>query len=130
MKAFVVILFAVLVSNAHAWTSTKCSSSDGSALWQVGVDNDYISLKYSNFVEGFLTLEIEQVNIEMTKEVILREKTFRTEQTVGSVRVYAGSVKITASEKHPDVLRSQFPENKVVTEVICTTTVANAISRK
>lgn len=124
MKALGVVLLFLFVSNAGAETFaiTKCSNSDGSVKWQSGVDQDFIDLKYSNFVEGTLTLEVEQVNIQMMKDVTLKEKTFRSCQYAGSTRVYAGKVKITGSDKHPDVLRSQFPENKILTEVICTTT--------
>ncbi|MFP5385282.1 MAG: hypothetical protein ACLGHN_04340 [Bacteriovoracia bacterium] len=122
MKAFGLILMSLFLSTAHAsWRETKCSNSDGSVNWKHGLDENQINLKYANFVEGTLSLNLEQVNVQLTKQVTLKEVSFRNCQYMGNTRVYAGKVKITGSDKHPDVLRSQFPENKVITEVICTT---------
>lgn len=124
MKTFTALLTFFLVAGAEAsWMNTKCSNSDGTVTWEKSHDQNLINLKYANFVEGTLTLEMEQVNVQFSKEFTLKEKVFRNCSVAGSSRVYAGKVKITGSEKHPDVLRSQFPENKVQTEVICTTTV-------
>lgn len=128
MKTFGVIIFSLLIANAEAsWTSTKCSNSDGTVTWEKGLDQSLINLKYANFVEGTLTLEMEKVNVQFTKEITLRDRAFRSCDVAGSARVYAGKVKITGSEKHPDVLLGQFPENKVVTEVICTTMVTTEL---
>jgi hypothetical protein len=122
MKSIALVIFSIFVSNAHAaWTETKCSNSDGSVKWESGVEEEFIHLKYANFVEGTLTLEIEKVNIEFTRQITLKERTFKDCRYKGRGRVFAGKVKIIGSEKHPDVLRGQFPENKVQTEVICTT---------
>lgn len=122
MKILAVLIFPFLLSNAHAsWTTTKCSNSDGTVTWQKGHDQDLINLKYANFVEGTLTLEMEKVNVQFAKEITLKERSFRSCAVAGSARVFAGKVMITGSEKHPDVLQGQFPENKVQTEVICST---------
>lgn len=123
MKTIVFVIFSLLITNTHAaWTETKCSNSDGSVRWEQGTaEQDLIHLKYANFVEGTLTLETEKVNIQFTREITLKEKTFKDCRYKGKGRVFAGKVKIIGSEKHPDVLRSQFPDNKVQTEVICTT---------
>lgn len=123
MKAFGVLLLSLIVSNAHAssWTDTKCSNSDGTVTWSHGSDDSQINLKYANFVEGTLTLNVEQVSIQMSHEVTIRAKSIKECSYKASKRVYAGKVKIVAADKHPDVLRSQFPENKIFTEVICTT---------
>lgn len=124
MKIFGIMIFSLLLSNAHAsWTNTKCSNSDGTVTWQKGYEQNLINLKYANFVEGTLTLEMEKVNVEFQKEITLKERAFRSCAVAGSARVYAGKVMITGSEKHPDVLQGQFPENKVQTEVICSTVV-------
>lgn len=121
MKALATVLLSLIVSNANAsWTAVKCSNSDGSVNWEMGTEVDEINLKYANFVEGTLTLPVEQVSIELKKEITLREKTVRDCNMASTKRVYAGKVKIVGADKTPDVLRSQFPENKVETEVICT----------
>ena len=130
MKAFVVILGAFILSEAHAssWTQLKCSNSDGSVKWQTGHHEDSIELKYSNFVEGTLTLDMDQVNITFGKSTTIKEKLFKTCHRSVQGQVFASEVKITASEKHPYILRSHFPENRVQAEVICTkvTTVEHA----
>lgn len=122
MKALSTVLLALIVSNSYAgsWTAVKCSNSDGTVNWEMGTQVDEINLKYANFVEGTLTLPVEQVSIQLNKEVTLREKTIRDCSMVSTKRVFAGNVKIVAADKHPDVLRGQFPLNKVETEVICT----------
>jgi hypothetical protein len=121
MKAFAIVLLALMVSNAHAnWIVSKCSNSDGTVTWETGSEQDLINLKYAHFVEGTLTLNVEQVSIEFTKEITIREKSFRSCTYSNHTRVYAGKVKITPADKHPHVLRSLFPSNKVETEVICT----------
>lgn len=122
MKSLTLVLFSLLLSNAHAgWVEMKCSNSDGSVRWQKGVDEDLIHLKYSNFIEGTVTFELDKVHIEMKKTVTLREKSFKDCRYEGKGRVFAGKVRIIGSEKHPNILRSYFPENRVQTEVICTT---------
>jgi len=122
MKALATVLLSLIVSNSYAgsWTAVKCSNSDGTVIWEAGTQVDEINLKYANFVEGTLTLPVEQVSIQLNKEVTIREKTIRDCNMVSTKRVFAGNVKIVAADKHPDVLRSQFPLNKVETEVICT----------
>jgi hypothetical protein len=121
MKSLVLIVFAIYITNAHAdsWMASKCSNADGSVKWESGEETDKIHLKYSNFVEGTLSLDISKVSIQFSKEILLRQKAFNTCQYKGLNRVFAGKVKIIGSEKYPDVLRSYFPENKVQTEVIC-----------
>lgn len=124
MKSFALVAFSFFLATAHAssWITTKCSNSDGSVKWETGgQDRDLIHLKYSNFIEGVLSLEIEKVSIILSKEVTLREKHFKDCRLEAKGRVFAGKVRIVGSEKHPHVLRSQFPENRVQTEVICTT---------
>lgn len=124
--AFVVFAFAVSHVQAETWIETKCSNSDGTVKWEKGVtDADKIHLKYSTFVEGTLSLDIEKVSIQFSKNVTLNERTFNTCQTLGNARVYAAKVKIKASEKSPEVLRNYFPDNRVQTEVICTTIVSD-----
>ena len=116
--------FVFFIFSTHgyaAWTTTNCSNSDGSVKWQSGQEDELIDLKYSNFVEGFLTLNIEQVNIEFKQSTSLRTKKIKNHNMSGTEQVYAASIKITASEKHPDILRSQFPKNMIETDVICTT---------
>ena len=116
--------FVFFIFSTHgyaAWTTTNCSNSDGSVKWQSGQEDELIDLKYSNFVEGFLTLNIDQVNIEFKQSTSLRTKKIKNLNMSGTEKVYAASIKITASEKHPDILRSQFPKNMIETDVICTT---------
>jgi DNA-directed RNA polymerase specialized sigma subunit len=127
MKAFALVLFALTLSNARAesWVETKCSNSDGTVKWESGVENkDIIHLKYSTFVEGTLSLDVNKVSIQFAKDITLNERSFNTCQTMGKGRVYAAKVKIVAADKHPEVLRNYFPDNKVQTEVICTTIVS------
>lgn len=126
MKALLAITVTFIALNATAWTGTKCSNSDGTVNWEVGYEQDLINLKYANFVEGILTLDTEKVNIQFVRDVTLKEKSFRGCGQMSQGRIFAGEVKITASEKTPDVLRSQFPANKVQTAVICTTIVNSA----
>ncbi len=121
MKALATIVLSLFVSNSFAEvTSLKCSNSDGTVAWETGTENDVINMKYANFVEGTLTLPIEEVSIQFAKEITITQKTVRNCEITATRRVFAGKVKIVAADKTPDVLRSQFPENKVVTEVICT----------
>lgn len=121
MKALVTILFSLLLfQNAEAsYLSIKCSNSTGSVMWEEGHDDNTIHMKYANFVEGTLTLPLEQVNITFDKQVTIKEKKIRECSYMASHRVYAGNVKIVAAEAFPDVLKGQFPENMVETEVIC-----------
>ena len=67
------------------------------------------------------------MNIEFVRNVTLTEKRSRTCSALNKGRVYAGLVKITGSEKSPDILRSQFPQNRVQTQVICTTVVSEPL---
>lgn len=128
MKIVGILLFTLIAHRAQAsWMASKCSNSDASVTWKVGEDDDMIHLKYSNFIEGTLSLEIEKVKIDRLRDVTLQERSFRTADYLGSSRVHAGKVRITASEKFPHVLRSQFPENRIITEVICKTTLGEEI---
>ena len=128
MKLFGVVLLSLIVSHAHASSmETKCSNSDGSVIWRSGLDNNQIHLKYSNFVEGTLTLGFDQVSVQMDREVALLNKSIRSCRSAALKRVFAGKVKIVAANKNPDVLRSQFPKNKIETEVICTTIVYSSM---
>jgi hypothetical protein len=121
MKFLLSTLIFLLISNAHAnIQSTKCTNSDGSVKWETGQEKNKIDLKYSNFIEGILVLDIEQVKIQYLNELTLDEKSFKNCHYSVLSKVYAGKIKITASPKDPDVLRSQFPLNKIETEVICT----------
>ena len=121
MKTLTMILCSLLISTAHAsYQSVRCSNSTGSVTWESGYDDNTIHLKYSNFVEGTLSLPLEQVQITFDKEIVLKEKKVQRCDFSSSFRVFASTVKIVASEAHPDVLRGQFPDNKVETEVICT----------
>lgn len=128
MKALSTVLLALFVSNSYAWTGVKCSNSDGSVNWETGTNEEQINLKYANFVEGTLTLPVDQVSIQFKKEVAIREKTVRDNERVSTKKVFAGNVKIVAADKTPDVLRGQFPENKVETEVICTSITTASLS--
>lgn len=131
MKALAILLFTFVATNSYAsWTGTRCSNSDGSVTWESGDDLNLIKMKYYNFVEGTLTLAIDQVNVEISKEVTVFQKSLRNCDLSSHKRVYAGKVKITASDKNPDVLRGQFPLNKVETEVICTQLVNNERQRE
>lgn len=121
MKAIAVTLLSLSIASAHAsYMATHCSNAKGTVKWESGHNSNTINLKYSNFIEGTLTLDISQVKIDFQKEVTLSEKNLRTCGYASQERVYAGKVKIKASPEHPDVLRGQFPANKVETEVICT----------
>jgi|GEM_PF-5007795 hypothetical protein len=130
MKVFVVFFAALTLSQAQAasWTQLKCSNSDGSVKWQSGYHEDSMELKYSNFVEGTLTLDMDQINVAFIKSTTLKQKLFKTCHRSVQGHVFASEVKITASEKHPYILKSHFPENQVQAEVICTkiTTVEHA----
>lgn len=130
MKAFSTVLLALIVSNSYAWTGIKCSNSDGTVNWETGTNDEIINLKYANFVEGTLTLPVDHVSIQLKREVLIREKTVRDSERVATKKVYAGNVKIVAADKTPDVLRSQFPENKVETEVICTSITTTTLSEQ
>lgn len=121
MKIFVSIFLALFLNQSHAsYFATQCSNSSGTVYWETGHNSNSISLKYANFVDGTLTLFIDQVKIDFLKEITISEKNFRGCGFSAETKVYAGSVKITAGELNPDVLRGQFPDNKVETEVICT----------
>jgi hypothetical protein len=128
MKAFAIVILSLIVSNAQAsWMATKCSNSDGSVVWETGHDENVIHLKYANFVAGTLTLAMEQVKVDFSKEITIKQKSIHSCNYAAHTRVYAGKVKITASEKHPYVLQGQFPLNRVETEVICTENVNNQL---
>lgn len=124
MKTLASILILMSFSVAHAsWLSTKCSNSDGTVNWIESPNENEINLRYFNFVEGTLTLPLEKVKIKHSTPVPLDQQNYETCQYFGASKVFASKVKVTASASHPEVLRSQFPENKVVTDVICTTTI-------
>ena len=99
---------------------TNCSSSDGAIRWQEGSAQEGVILKYSNFVEGTLELGREEVNIKLSREITIKDEHFKDEKIEARKKVIVAKAIITASEKFPDVLRSQFPKNKVEGEVICT----------
>lgn len=122
MKALVVVLMSFFLSQSQAATykSIKCSNSDGTVIWESGRSEDLIHLKYAHFVEGTLTLELDQVQIELEKEILVQEKSIKECTFAALSRVFASKVTITAADKNPYVLSSLFPENKVETEVICT----------
>ena len=120
MKALAVLIVSLMLSNAHAsYMATHCSNARGTVTWESGHDSNTISLKYANFVEGTLTLDLDQVDIEFPNEIIISEKSTSTCEFMSHTRVYAGKVRITAAKDHPNVLRGNFPENMVETEVIC-----------
>lgn len=120
MKALAVLAVSLMISSAHAsYMRTTCSNSTGTVMWETGYESNKISLKYAQFVEGTLTLDIDQVDIEFPKEVLISEKTMSTCEYMSHSKVYAGKVRITPATNHPQVLRGNFPENMVETEVIC-----------
>lgn len=120
MKALAVLFVSLMLTSAHASDmTTHCSNANGTVTWETGDDTNKINLKYANFVEGTLTLDLEQVDIEFPKEIIISEKTASTCDFISHQRVYAGKVRITPAVAHPNVLRGNFPENMVETEVIC-----------
>lgn len=128
MKAVFAILTLIIGFNAHAsWMGIKCSNSDGTVKWETGFQEDKVRLKYSNFVEGTLELEPSEVIMSFGKEVVIREKQIKECHYAGMVKVTASRVRISASDKNPEALRSHFPENKVTTEVICTKVVTNTL---
>lgn len=121
MKAIALTLFFFAASQAQAsYMATHCSNSNGTVTWESGYDNNTINLKYANFVAGTLTLDMEQVQITFDKQVTISEKKIHECGFRALTHVYAGKVVVKPAAAHPDVLRGQFPENKVVTEVICT----------
>lgn len=120
MKALAVLFVSLMLSNAHAsYMATHCSNAKGTVTWETGSDMNTINLKYANFVEGTLTLDLEQVDIEFPNEIVISEKTASTCEFMSHTKVYAGKVRITPAKDHPNVLRGNFPENMVETEVIC-----------
>ena len=128
MKAFALILISLAISEARAsYLVTNCSNSKGTVMWESGTHNNTIDLKYANFVEGTLTLDLDQVQIQFLKQVPVSEKRISECSYKASTKVFASKVKIVAATHNPDVLRGQFPENKIETEVICTQFVANPL---
>lgn len=121
MKALIV-LFLMSAFSSYAdvnYKTLKCSNSDGTVKWESGVNEDLIHLSYSHFVEGVLTLELDQVNIDLEHEILVQEKSIKECTYAALHRVFASKVKITPSDKNPNVMQSLFPENIVETEVIC-----------
>lgn len=122
MKAL--ILMSVFLSTlAHANTpfkAMKCSNSDGTVTWEYGLSEDLINLKYSHFVEGTLTLNLDQVKIKLEQEILVKEKRVQECSFAALSKVFASKVIIKPADKNPYVLQSLFPENKIETEVICT----------
>ena len=114
-------VFLLSLNLAYAEDSRmSCSSSDGAIRWEEGTAQEGVLLKYSNFVEGTLELDIEEVNIDLSHVITFKEELFRDERLQVRKKVTVAKAIITASEKFPDVLKSLFPENKVQGEVICT----------
>lgn len=121
MKTLTMILCSLLISTAHAsYQTVRCSNSTGSVTWESGYDDNTIHLKYSNFIEGTLSLPLEKVKIIFDKEVVLKERKIQRCDFSSSYKVFAGAVKIMPADAHPDVLIGHFPDNRVKTEVICT----------
>lgn len=119
ITSFAVLLFFLAQAQAVDFR-TSCSSSDGAIRWEEGSAQEGILLKYSNFVEGTLELELHEVNIELSKVITFKEEFFKDERIAAKKRVTVARAIITASDKFPEILRSQFPRNKVEGEVICT----------
>lgn len=124
MKLFGLMLFVFSLNSAFAqeqnWTIQKCSNSDGTVAWESSHDQNEIRLKYSNFIEGVLNLDLAQVQISHHETKILDDKVAKNCAQEYKRKVFAGKVVITPATTHPEVLLSHFPENKVYTEVICT----------
>jgi hypothetical protein len=122
MKALFVIALTLIASVANASDITiKCSNSDGTVNWISDANRSQINLKYSNFIEGILTLELDKVVLQMDKELPIDEKSVSTCSFAATKTVYAAFVKIIpADKKYPSVLSNHFPANEIETEVICT----------
>lgn len=124
MKALTLIMMSALLTTfAHANTpfkAMKCSNSDGTVTWEYGLNEDLINLKYSHFIEGTLTLNLDQVEIKLAQEILVKEKRIRECTFAALSKVFASKVVIRPADKNPYVLQSLFPENKIETEVICT----------
>jgi hypothetical protein len=122
MKASAIVLLSLFASSAfaEAWVVTKCSNSDGTVTWESGSDVNKIHLKYANFVPGTLSLDYDQVQVSMKSVQSINEQRVRDCEMDARREVFSGLVTVTASEKNPEILRGQFPENKVEAEVICT----------
>jgi hypothetical protein len=122
-----IAVFIIFISYSFAESSmtTSCSSSDGAIRWQLGSADERVDLQYSNFIEGTLELEVEDVSIDLINEITFSEEEFKEEDIFALKKVTVARALITASEKHPDVLKGQFPQNKVEGEVICTRIILN-----
>ena len=117
-----IILFFSLCNYCFAasWTTTNCSSSDGAIKWELGTAHEGIKLRYSNFIEGTLELSPEEVNIDLFKTVVFSEELFKDQEVSAVKMVTVARARITASEKHPEILDSHFPGNQIEGDVLCT----------
>lgn len=102
------------------WSVQKCSNSDGSVMWESTHEAQEIRLKYSNFIEGILELDLSQVSIRHSETKILDDKIAKSCTHEHKRKVYASKVLIVPAATHPEILSNHFPENKIYTEVICT----------
>lgn len=123
MKLLSVVFFAfsfAAMAQQTDWSVQKCSNSDGSVMWESTHDLHEIRLKYSNFIEGVLELDLNKVNIKHFETKILDDKVAKSCTHEHKRKVYASKVLISSALTHPEILLSHFPDNKIHTEVICT----------
>lgn len=102
------------------WSVIRCSNSDGSVMWESAHETQEIRLKYSNFIEGILELDLSQVNIRFSDTKILDDKVAKSCTHEHKRKVFASKALIVPASSHPEILLNHFPENRVYTEVICT----------
>lgn len=126
MKFFSLVLLLAVVMPAHAaYVSTSCSNATGSVIWEEGENTNLVRLTYDGFVTGVLELSREQIVIERKEEVNLREQLLSQCGAQSSMTVSAARVVITPALSNPDIFQSYFPNQKIVTDVICEKIVSN-----
>jgi hypothetical protein len=120
MKSIILLALALSAQAFATDVVLKCSNSDGSVKWESGVADEGIQLEYRNFIQGVLTLNMDQVKIEFLNETLISDKNLKECGYNFRSRVFASEVRISGSTTDPDVLKSYFPMNRVETAVICT----------
>ena len=114
------MLFSLGISAASF--NLRCSNADHSVNWEAGNGNEenLIHLEYANFVEGILTLNLSEVNVQFLKRFELKKDHYNSLDKQAEHTVFSAQIKITGSKKSPHVLQGQFPKNHIKTFVICT----------
>lgn len=120
MKLLTLAALFAFVMPAHAfYVSLSCSNATGTVIWEEGENINLVRLTYDGFVTGVLDVERAHLNVQFQEQIQLRQQMLAQCGSQSTLTTFASRVLITPAEGHPDALQSYFPDNQIVTDVIC-----------